>query len=106
MDKLVIVFCTVPGDGSADKIADSLVESKLAACVNIIPGLKSVFYWQGNVEKETEKLLLIKTLEQNTDKVFKHIEENHPYDVAERLSVVAAKVGDDYLKWAVDFIEK
>mgnify|MGYP001555806030 CR=1 FL=1 len=106
MHNLVVIFCTVPGDGTADKLADSLVESKLAACVNIIPGIKSVYCWQGKIERDTEKLLLIKTVEQNTDKVFKFIEENHPYDVAERISIVSAKTGQDYLKWAIEYIEK
>jgi periplasmic divalent cation tolerance protein len=106
LDKLAIVFCTVPQDGSADALADSLVENKLAACVNVIPGIKSVFYWDGEVQREGEKLFIIKTLEENVDKVFKHIEVNHPYDVAERISIVPDKVGEDYLKWAVDFIEK
>jgi len=105
LEELIIILCTVPGDGKADILADKLVENKLAACVNVIPGIKSIYYWQGEICKDEEKLLLIKTLRSHETKVYDYIKSNHPYQVPERLSLSVLKAGDDYQKWAIDYIQ-
>ncbi len=104
MENLTVVLCTIPEDGSADTLALELVEKKLAACVNIMPGLTSIYYWENEICKDQEKLLLIKTTESMLEKVFSFIKEKHPYSVPERLSLAVSNVGKDYLKWANNYI--
>ena len=105
MKKLSIIFCTVPGDGSADNIAEKLVKEKLVACVNILPGIKSIYHWNNEICFDEENLLVIKTLETHVDKVFDFIKKNHPYDTPERINISVSNVGDDYLNWANNYIK-
>ena len=65
---------------AADTLSSKLVENKLAACVNVIPGIKSTYLWQGKVESDFELLLMVKTRAELTEKIGAFIKENHPYD--------------------------
>jgi len=100
-DELLLVLCTVPDEAAAKKLAKGLVDARLAACVNAIPGLTSVYRWQGNVEIDTEVQLLIKTRRARFDELAAWIQANHPYDVPEIIAVAAEQVSDGYLAWAV-----
>jgi periplasmic divalent cation tolerance protein len=100
-DELLLVLCTVPDEATAQKLAKGLVEERLAACVNAIPGLTSVYRWQGNIEIDTEVQLLIKTRRARFDELAAWIKANHPYDVPEIVAVAAERVSDGYLAWAV-----
>lgn len=82
-----LVLCTTPDEKSAQDIATALVKSKLAACVNIIKGIQSVYEWQGKVEVDAECQLLIKTNTQNVLQAFEKVSEIHPYDVPEWLEL-------------------
>ena len=92
-------FVTVPNMEVAEKLASGLVTSKLAACVNIIPGLTSVYEWEGKVEKDSELLLMIKTRTDRVDELSAWVKGNHPYDVCEVISTKIDNGNPPYLKW-------
>jgi periplasmic divalent cation tolerance protein len=100
--QLVVILCTVPDEAAAEKLARGLVEERLAACVNTIPGVKSFYRWQGKLEAGTEIQLLIKTHNERFDEVAAWISANHPYDVPEIVAIPAERVNEAYLAWAVD----
>lgn len=93
-----LVLCTTPDEKSAQDIATALVKSKLAACVNIIKGIQSVYKWQGKVEVDAECQLLIKTNTQNVLQAFEKVSEIHPYDVPEWLEL-NAEASSAYGQW-------
>ncbi len=101
-DELVLVLCTVPDEATAEKLGKGLVEARLAACVNAIPGLKSYYRWQGKVEIDSEIQLLIKTRRGRFDELAAWIQANHSYDVPEIIAVAAERVSESYLAWAVE----
>jgi len=97
---LVLVLTTVPIGDLGDRIARALVEERLAACVNILPPMVSVYRWRGAVEREEERQLLVKTTESRVDAVRRRISELHPYEVPEFLVLRVADAAPDYLEWA------
>lgn len=100
MTEYIVVFITVPDkDKTAEELALKIVENKLGACVNIIPSVNSVFFWQGKVEEEKEKLLIIKTKRSLFNKLKSFVEENHPYQVPEIIGLPILIGNEEYLKW-------
>ncbi len=100
-DPLLVVLCTVPDAEVAERLANGLVESRLAACVNAISGVKSFYRWEGNLESEAEVQLVIKTRQGRYDELAKWIHKNHPYDVPELIALPAASVSESYLAWVI-----
>ncbi|MEQ1604676.1 MAG: divalent-cation tolerance protein CutA [Pyrinomonadaceae bacterium] len=96
---MIIVFTTVPDTSHAEALAESIVAAKLAACVQILPPMTSVYVWKGNLQKETENLLLIKTLREKYDDLERFITEHHTYDVPEIVAVDAEKCSGLYHEW-------
>lgn len=94
-----IFIVTVPNLEEGKKIAKVLVESKIAACVNIIQDIMSIYRWKGTIEKDTEHLLLIKTNERNSDLLVNKIKEIHSYDTPECIGFKIVKGSEKYLKW-------
>jgi periplasmic divalent cation tolerance protein len=94
-----IVLTTCPDESVAQQIASTLVSEKLAACVNIIPGLTSVYEWQGNIEQDNELLLLIKTRQALSDQLFDRIQALHPYELPEIITVPIEGGLPAYLDW-------
>lgn len=94
-----ICYVTTPNEESAKKIAHNLVSNKLAACVNIIPGIQSIYEWEGRINEDTEHLLMIKTTTENVDDLSTFVRENHPYSVAEVISVKIENGNPPYLDW-------
>ncbi len=94
-----VVFCTCPDPESAEALARRLVEAGQAACVNIVPGLRSIYRWQGRLESETEQLLIIKTRAEAYPKLEKTIRDHHPYQVPEVLSVPVDAGLAAYFAW-------
>lgn len=94
-----ILLSTAGSDEQAETIARALVERRLAACVNIVHGVCSVFRWKGEVTREEEKLLVIKTRTSLTDEVRRTIRELHSYDTPELLAVDIAFGDPAYLAW-------
>ncbi|TDX99585.1 divalent-cation tolerance protein CutA [Thiohalophilus thiocyanatoxydans] len=100
-----LVLCTCPDQETARKLADQLVAERLAACVNIVPGLESVYEWQGKVERDAEVLLIIKTREDHYARVEKTIQQHHPYELPEILRVSLDGGLQDYLQWIDNALE-
>jgi periplasmic divalent cation tolerance protein len=94
-----IVLSTAGSEQEARKIAQSLVERRLAACVNIVPQIESVYRWQGKVESSREWLLIIKTTAERFADVRAAIAELHSYDVPECIAIKVEEGGREYLEW-------
>ncbi|MGI8545299.1 MAG: divalent-cation tolerance protein CutA [Aridibacter sp.] len=102
---MLIVFTTTPNSEEAENLARKIVESKLAACVQVLPEIKSFYFWEGEVQTDSEHLLLIKTLEENFKNLEEFIKANHSYDVPEIVAVSSEKVSSDYVKWIKDYLK-
>lgn len=96
---VVIAFCTCPDTGSAARIAAALVEERLAACVNRLPGVASTYRWQGRIEQADEVLLLIKTTADCLPALRQRLPQLHPYELPELVVVEAAGGLPAYLAW-------
>jgi periplasmic divalent cation tolerance protein len=94
-----VVLTTCGSNEEAGKIARALVERRLAACVNIVPGIESVYQWQGKVESATEWLLVIKTTEAHFESVRDAIRELHSYELPECIMISIEDGSAEYLKW-------
>ncbi|MDD4914160.1 MAG: divalent-cation tolerance protein CutA [Methylococcales bacterium] len=94
-----VILCTCPDAETADTLAAALIADRLAACVNILPGLKSVYEWQGAVETAQEHLLLIKTHQQQFAAVEAAIKKLHPYQLPEIIALAIDAASTDYLEW-------
>ena len=99
MSSTLLVFCTCESQAQAEAIADTLVEERLAACVNILPSIRSVYRWQGKIEHAVEVLLLIKTTEARFTAVRDRIPELHSYDTPEVIAVPISAGSEKYLAW-------
>jgi periplasmic divalent cation tolerance protein len=96
---LQIALCTVPDEETAGLIADALVSEKLAACVNIVPAIMSVYRWNDAIEHDQELLLLIKTSESVWPLLEARILELHPYELPEIIAVPIHTGQADYTQW-------
>jgi len=92
------IYITTKDEDEARKIGKTLVEEKLAACVNIHP-MKSIYRWQGNIEEEGEVAMFVKTKARLADEVIARVKELHSYEVPCIVSLPIAKGNPDYLKW-------
>lgn len=100
-----IVLTTTDSREAAQKIAEALVNQRLAACVNILPGVQSIYRWEGKVEQATEWLLIIKTLGSSVNGLETAIEQLHPYDVPEFIVVNVESGSPPYLRWLADSVK-
>jgi periplasmic divalent cation tolerance protein len=100
-----LILCTCPDNQVAEQLASSLVEQRLAACINIVPGLTSIYRWQGKLERGTEVLLLIKTTWELYTAVENAIRQQHPYELPEIIAVTVDKGSPDYLRWITTSLE-
>jgi len=98
-DKFVLVLTTFPADGDAESLGRTLVEEGLAACVNVLPPMLSIYRWKGAVETADERQLLIKTTEARTAALESRLRSLHPYDVPEFLIIRIAGGSPEYLSW-------
>lgn len=98
----IVIFCTCPDQQVADRIAATLVEDRLAACVNIQSNIKSVYAWEGKVETNAELLLFIKTKKPLFEQVAAVIKANHPYTCPEVVALPIEQGGQAYLSWLAD----
>jgi len=96
---MLIVLVTTPNEAEAESLAARIVEAKLAACVQILPRMTSVYVWEGKLQKDAEHLLLIKTLPDKYDELEAFIIANHSYDVPEIVAIDAERVSGPYLAW-------
>jgi periplasmic divalent cation tolerance protein len=97
-----IVLTTMPADADHESFARALVEGRLAACVNILPEMRSIYRWQGHVEDAREHQMIIKTTRERLGALEERIRALHPYEVPEFIVVSVAGGSDDYLGWISD----
>jgi periplasmic divalent cation tolerance protein len=102
----VIVFTTFPAEGDATALAGTLVAERLAACVNLLPPMQSVYRWQGKVEQAEERQLIIKTTAASVDRLQARLMELHPYDVPEFLVLSVSDGSESYLRWVRESVEE
>ncbi|MES9988768.1 MAG: divalent-cation tolerance protein CutA [Candidatus Thiodiazotropha endolucinida] len=96
---LLLILCTAPDRETALKLSRSLLEQRLAACVNLSPPVTSVYHWQGRLEESEEILLLIKTTKQQYNNVEATLRAQHPYELPEIIAVPVEQGLDDYIDW-------
>jgi periplasmic divalent cation tolerance protein len=94
-----VVLVTAPDAETAGRLARALVEERLAACVNLVPGVRSVYRWEGRVTEDEELLLVIKTRADRTRTLAARVRDLHPYAVPEVLELAAVGGSDAYLEW-------
>ncbi len=99
MNDILIVLCTFPDLGKAREIGTALVESQLAACVNLIPAVESIYRWQGQVETAAEVLALFKTTAAAWPRFESRLRELHPYVVPEIVALKPEQVAESYVQW-------
>ena len=95
----VIAFVTTSSVEEAKRIAESLVERKLAACVNVIPQVVSYYWWNGKIESDQEAKLVIKTKSELMEELIESVKKLHSYEICEVTSVPIVGGNADYLKW-------
>ncbi|MCK4380893.1 MAG: divalent-cation tolerance protein CutA [Candidatus Lokiarchaeota archaeon] len=100
-----LFLVTVPNIEEGQKIAKILVETKLAACVNIIQNIISIYRWKGKIEEDNEHLLLIKTTEENNTKIIQKVKEIHSYTEPECIGLKIEKGSETYLDWIKEVVE-
>lgn len=97
--KFEIVFITAPNEKTAVKIAKAFVEEKLAACVNIVKNIRSIYAWQGKIEDEPEVLIIAKTQKKHFKKIVNKVKGLHSYTVPEIIALPIIDGSKDYLDW-------
>lgn len=103
---MLVILTTTPNQEEADRLAHAIVQTKLAACVQILPPMTSVYFWESKVQTEPEHLLLIKTLEEKFDELSAFIKEHHSYEVPEIVAIEAEKVSESYLNWIGEVLSR
>ena len=98
----IIVLVTCPDKKSANKIAFSLIEKKLAACVNTTSNVESIFRWKRKIEKSSERLLIIKSKKRLLKKLIADVQQNHPYQLPEILALPIIGGSKAYIDWLND----
>ena len=95
----LIILCTCPDLATAERIAETVVGERLAACVNIVPGLTSIYYWEGQIQRDAELLLLIKTRQEIYPLLEARIRQLHPYQIPEIIALPIQTGAAAYLDW-------
>ena len=100
--RLLVVLMTAADRDEASRIADMLIHSHLAACVQVLPEIQSVYRWKGEVERNTEILLLAKTTSDKFDELDRAVREIHSYDTPEIIALPVSAASAPYLKWVLE----
>lgn len=106
MTDALVVLVTVPDAGTAAGLARALVEERLAACGNVVPGLRSIYRWEGQVHDEAEALLVLKTTRARFEALREAVLRMHPYQVPEVIAVPVEAGSAPYLAWLAAQVER
>lgn len=98
-EESLLVLCTAPDAETGARLARGLVQERLAACANLIPGLRSFYTWEGEVQDDAEVQLLVKTRRGRLDEIERWLSDNHPYDVPEIIALPITGGSNAYLDW-------
>ncbi|HEV8160175.1 MAG TPA: divalent-cation tolerance protein CutA [Pyrinomonadaceae bacterium] len=101
----IVVLMTTPNIEEADALARKIIEAKLAACVQVLPPMKSFYVWENEIQVDSEHLLLIKTLSVNFTELKEFIQANHSYDVPEIIALKASDVAENYFDWMKNYLQ-
>ena len=101
----ILVYITTSGKDESKNIGYTLVEEKLAACVNIIPSIESIYLWKGKIEEDNESILIAKTKAENIDKIIKRVKEIHSYETPAILAIPIIEGSKDYLEYINDELD-
>lgn len=104
MTDALVVLVTVPNAETADTLAEALVGERLAACVNVLPAMRSVYRWKGAVEREREQLCIVKTTRDAFERLRARVVELHPYEVPEVIALPIERGHPAYLDWLTDSV--
>lgn len=102
MSDELIIFVTTPNEDEARRIAETLVNERLAACVNIISGVESIYRWQGQIERDREFLLIIKSITGRYTALEQRVKELHSYTTPEVIAFKIERGSPSYLDWIHD----
>ena len=102
MNNILVVLCTFPDVEKARQTGTALVEAQLAACVNLLPGIESIYRWQGAVERAGEVLAIFKTTASAWSTFEQRLRELHPYDVPEIVALKPEQVAESYARWVME----
>lgn len=102
---IIVVMVTVPA-GKVDVLVQTLLKKRLCACINIINGVESFFWWEGKIDSADESILIIKTKKDLFEKLKEEIEKLHPYTVVEIISWDIDRVNDRYNDWVIDEVDR
>jgi periplasmic divalent cation tolerance protein len=105
MSNLLQLVTTVDESDKADQIAATLINERLAACVQIDGPITSVYRWEGQVHRDQEWRCTIKTIAERSDEVLRRLEEIHPYDTPEILAIRVDQASEGYAKWARENVD-
>ena len=106
MNPICVVYCTCPDATVAESLARGLIGERLAACVNILPQIRSIYRWQGEVQDDSECLMMIKTTQDATEALQRWLIEQHPYDEPEVIAVPVSEGSPGYLAWVAEETQK
>lgn len=95
----VIVLVTIPADSEAEAFAEDLISTGVAACVNLLAPMQSIYRWEGEIQNETERQMLIKTTSASVPALWQRVRDLHSYDVPEFLVLPVIDGNEAYLKW-------
>jgi periplasmic divalent cation tolerance protein len=105
MTDCIVVLITVPQEEEAAKMANTLIDERLAACVNILKDIRSLYRWKGAIEDEGEVLMVVKTQERLFENLAKRVKQMHSYSVPEIIALPIVKGSDNYIQWLKDETE-
>ena len=106
MNAEIIVLVTVPSEDEASRIAEALVGERLAACVNILPGVESVYRWEGEINHDRELLLVIKSTGARYAELERRVHQLHSYSTPEVIAVSIGRGSEKYLSWLRDSVRQ
>ncbi|UCD25870.1 MAG: divalent-cation tolerance protein CutA [Gemmatimonadota bacterium] len=101
----MVVLSTAPAKPVASRLAKALVERKLAACVNIVGGVHSLYMWKGKMKQDAEVLLVCKTTAERLPDLTAMLQQEHPYDCPEVVALPVIGGSADYLRWVIDAVD-
>jgi periplasmic divalent cation tolerance protein len=98
-EPVTVIYVTAPDEAAARAIGHAVVAERLAACANILPGMRSLYWWQGKLEETTEAVVILKTVESAVARVIERVRALHPYDVPCTIALRVSDGNPDYLAW-------
>ena len=101
-EKAVLIMVTTGGRDDAERLGEALVVERLAACCSVVPTVHSVYYWEGQLKREHEALLLVKTVESRAAACQEYVRSHHDYELPEILQIAVEGGSSAYLKWLGD----